>query len=139
MPEHATITRLQVDEPTVFAFVICAEVSRDDMKTMAKIMNSAFDTYESVSMLLIFADYDGSETGAGLNAETLKSQIRSLRHVEKYAVVGAPPAAAGLINAMGALIPVDARTFDAADEEEAWRFVGARPLNPDRSHHRSPA
>jgi len=131
MSETAHITQLQVDEPSVFAFVIHGEVSQDDMKRMAATMNAAFDTHDSVSMLLIFAPYEGSETGAGLNVETLKSQFRSLRHVEKYAVVGAPRAAAALINTMGSLIPVEARTFDAADEQEAWRFVGASPLDAD--------
>lgn len=129
--QSSTITQLQVDNPAVFAFTIRGQVSEEDMKAMAATMNAAFDTHDSVSMLLIFAVYDGSETGAGLNAETLKSQFRSLSHVDKYAVVGAPPAAAGMINAMDKLIPVDARTFDAADEQEAWRFVGAQPLNPD--------
>lgn len=129
MPEPSAITQLQVDNPSVFAFLIRSQVSEEDMKAMAATMNAAFDTHDSVSMLLIFAVYDGSETGAGLNAETLRSQFRSLRHVEKYAVVGAPPAAAAMINVMGSLIPVDARTFDAADEPEAWRFVEASPLD----------
>jgi len=129
--EPPAITQLQVDNPAVFAFLIRGEVTHEDMKAMGATMNAAFDTYDSVSMLLIFAPYDGSETGAGLSAEALKSRFRSLSHVEKYAVVGAPPAAAAMINAMDTLIPVDARTFNAADEQEAWRFVGARPINSD--------
>ncbi len=124
-----TIQQIPVDTPTVFAFRIQGEIDSEDMKFMASTMDSAFDRFDGVSMILIFDAYEGQELGAALNLEVLKSQFRALTNVDKYAVVGAPSAAATFIDLMDKVIPVDARTFDRDDEETAWEFVGARPLD----------
>ncbi|MBU4530913.1 MAG: STAS/SEC14 domain-containing protein [Desulfomicrobium sp.] len=94
-------------------------MSAEEMEAMAATINQAFDERPPVSMLLVFEYYDGLKTGAGLDVETFKSQFRSLAKVDKYAVVGAPSAAATLINVMDNVIPVDARTFDASDQQAA--------------------
>lgn len=113
------------DTPGVFAFHVMGEVSAEDMAAMAEYMNAQFDRHDKVSMLLIFDSYGGSERGASLDGSVIRSQLRSLSKVDRYAVVNAPDHAEGMIKTMNALIPVTARTFDSADE--AWDFVGARP------------
>ena len=123
-----TIRRIPTDMATVHAFRIVGKVSADDMKGMAQTMNAAFDTHDTVSMLLIFDHFDGAEAGAGFDMETLKSQFRALADVDRYAVVGAPDAAETMIAVMDKIIPTDARTFDAGQEQAAWQFVGARPI-----------
>ena len=122
-----SIRQSPTTEDHVFAFRIVAEVSSDDMEAMGAYMNDQFDRHDRVSMLLIFDRYEGSETGASLNWESLKSRVKSVIKVDRYAVVGAPDAASRLIEGMGKLLPVDARSFTHAEEDEAWRFVGARP------------
>lgn len=124
-----SLFQIPASAPDVFAFRIRGKLASDDFAAMAEIMNAAFDTWDTVSMLLILEEFEGRETGAGLDLETMKSQFRSLRHVEKYAVVGPPTFARKMINLMDKIIPVDARTFDAAEEHRAWAFVGARPLS----------
>ncbi len=47
------------------------------------------------------------------------AQLRSVRHVRKYAVVGAPAWARGMIEFSDFLSPVEAKTFDLADEADA--------------------
>lgn len=136
MLRSPSIAQIPVDSPTVFAFRIRGDVLADDLQAMAKTMNSAFDNYPSVSMLLIFEQYEGLEAGAGLDLDTLTSQFRSLANVDRYAVVGAPHAAATMISLMDKIIPTDAQTFDADDEQVAWQFVGANPL-PEASPARS--
>jgi len=115
--------------PDVYAFRIRGKLAVDDFAAMAETMNAAFEAWDTVSMLLILEEFEGRETGAGLDLEPLKSQFRSLSHVEKYAVVGPPTYARRMINVMDKIIPVNARTFDAAEEHRAWEFVGARPLS----------
>jgi len=123
----SSIRQIPVHSPDVYAFRILGEVQAEDIKAMAETMNVAFDADRTVSMLLIFADYDGVEAGAGLDLQTMSAQFRSLTHVEKYAVVNAPGFAATLIRLMDKVIPTDARTFTAAEEDAAWAFVGTRP------------
>jgi SpoIIAA-like len=122
-----TIQQIAATAPDVYAFRIRGEVAAEDLQAMAKTINAAFDVQPAVSMLLIFDHYEGVETGAGFDLETVTSQFRSLAKVEKYAVVGAPRVASVMINVMDKVIPTDARTFEADEEPLAWAFVGARP------------
>lgn len=122
---RSTISETQTNRPDVFAFHITGEVTADDLQAMASYMNDQFDQHDSVSMLLIFQDFQGQKTGAGFDVATLKAQIRALSKVQKYAVVGAPDAANTLIDVMNKIIPVEARHFARAQQADAWDFVGA--------------
>lgn len=128
-----TISQIQVTSPDVYAFRINGEIESEDLSQLATLMNDTFDTHEAVSMLLIFAPYDGAQRGAGLDLEVLTSQFRSITKVNKYAVVNAPSFAATLINIMDKIMPVDARTFSHEEEAKAWAFMGATPLKGDNA------
>lgn len=127
MLDTPTIRQIPTDTPRVYAFRVCGDTRADDMAAMAALMNCAFDEGQEVDMLLVLEGFGTGDTVAGLTLETVTSQVRSLTHVGKYAVVGAPGPAAAMIRAFGRLIPVDARVFDPAEEAAAWDFVEARP------------
>ncbi len=121
------IRRVATTNPKVYAFEIDGEVSGEEMAEMADTMNAAFDAQEKVDMLLIFRDYEGSEMGAGLDWSSIKSRFRSLANVDKYVAVGAPDSAAAMIEVMGKIIPVEARTYPMSQLDVAWTYLGARP------------
>ncbi|QFU07483.1 hypothetical protein PARPLA_00947 [Rhodobacteraceae bacterium THAF1] len=120
-----TVRQAPADTDGVYAFHIVGEVTSDDMETMAEYMNTQFDTHDKVSMLLIFDRYDGAESGASLDWDVIKSRVRSVAKVDKYAVVGAPEKAGDMVETMSKVLPVDGRAFDT--EAEGWAFVGAKP------------
>lgn len=128
MLHTSTIDQIPVDTPTVYAFRVRGELTAKDLKAMGATMNDAFDLHPSLSMLLVFEQFEGVEAGAGFDMETVRSQFRSLAKVDKYAVVNAPSVASALITVMDKLIPTEARTFDASEEGAAWAFVGASPV-----------
>lgn len=96
---------------------------------MARNVEAAFEEMETIDILLIMRNYDGAEFAAVFNAETLKSQADSARHVRKYAVVGAPAWAKAMINLFAPVSPVDAKTFDLNSEMEAWAWVNEPPAD----------
>jgi hypothetical protein len=55
--------------------------------------------------------------------KALGVQARSIRHVRKYGVVGAPGWARAMIELSDHLSPVDAKTFDLAEEAQAWSWI----------------
>ncbi len=120
-----TVREVPNDTAGVYAFHILGEVTAEDMSAMAEHMNERFDRHDKVSMLLIFDAFRGAEKGANTDWGVIKSRLRALSKVDKYAVVNAPERAERMIEAMNAVIPVEARTFDSADA--AWAFVGALP------------
>lgn len=124
-----TIVQIPTTDPTVYAFRISGEVGLDEMKTMSEAMNVAFDIHDKVSMLIIFDPFDGSALGAQLNFESFRAQLRALSKIDKYVVVGAPEEAAKLISTAGDWIGIDTASFDASEEQAAWRFIGAKVRN----------
>ena len=122
-----SIKQIATDKPSVYAFHIEGGVTADEMAKLADVVNAAFDRDEKVSLLFILHDFGASDAMAGLTPGSLYSQMRSLAHVERYAVVGAPTIAAALIETSEKVLPVEARTFDPDEENAAWHFVGARP------------
>lgn len=119
----SSIVQVATSRDDLFAFRIIGKISRADMTAMAEYVNDVFDRHDKIDMLLIFDKYEGAETGASLSWDALKSRVRALSEVRRYVVVGAPEAAAEMIETFGKLIPVDTETFDT--EEPAWRALGA--------------
>lgn len=128
-----SVNRIPTDRNDLYAFEIDGEVSGEDMESMSRLMNSAFDAQDGkVDMLLLFRDYEGSEAGASLDWDVVSSRFRSLAHVDRYVVINAPERAEKLIQTMAKLMPVEAHTFGMDEAAKAWHLLGARPLDAER-------
>ncbi len=116
----AHVHEFPTEIPGLYAFRVTGEVDRDDMKAMSAYMLDAFARHESVDMLLAFETDRTSTTGASLSWDAVKAQVKSLANVRNYVVANAPGHAGGLIETMGKIMPVDARSFDTEAEALAW-------------------
>ncbi|SIT90355.1 SpoIIAA-like [Yoonia rosea] len=126
--DHGSIQQIPTDNDTVLAFQIHGHIDDDASEALAKFMNDAFDKHPKVNMLLDMAKFTGSDWDSIFDSDVVKSRFRSLQHVGRYAVVGAPDRAAKMIALMNKVIPVEARAFDADEITQAWDFVGAQPI-----------
>ncbi len=121
----SAIQRRPSPRPTLLVFDIAGKIAKTDIEHMAKEIDTAFDAYDRIDILLILADFEGMEAGAVFDRDALGAQMRSVRHVRKYGVVGAPAWARAMIEVSDVLSPVDAKTFDLAREAEAWAWIEA--------------
>ena len=64
--------------------------------------------------LILAARFDGY-------AASVKA--RSVAHIRRYVVVGAPTFAKAMINLSGLVLPVETKTFDLTQEAEAWAWL----------------
>ncbi len=119
------IRRRASPRETLLAFDIVGKIAKADIEDMARQVEQAFDLYERVDMLLILHDFEGMDAGAAFDREALGAQVRSVRHVRKYGVVGAPAWARAMIEFSGFLSPVEAKTFDLSEEVQAWAWIEA--------------
>lgn len=127
MMNTKSVIQIETSRPELYAFRITNEVTADDMESMAKTMNTAFDAHDDkIDLLLIFDRYDGAEFGAGWGWESIKSRFKSVANLNRYVVVGVPEDAKDVIAAMGKVIPVKAETHDS--EESAWRALNAEAV-----------
>jgi hypothetical protein len=125
------IERIEGERPTLLAFRIEGRIEREDIEAMAREVLAAFEERGEVDMLITLENWDGISAGAILSRERVEAQVRAVRHVRKYAVVGPPDWAAALVNGFDRILPVDARTFEAGDEAaaRAWLEEGAEALD----------
>lgn len=125
---HDPITEIPTDTDTVHAFRVNGHIDDDASEALAKHMNGVFDRFDKVNMLLDLTGFTGSDWDSMLDGDVITSRFRALRHVSRYAVIGAPANAAKMINLMDKVIPVEAKAFDTEQTVEAWDFVGASPV-----------
>jgi len=125
---HGPIQQIATDNDAVFAFQIHGHIDDDTSEALAQFMNDVFDEHPKVNMLLEMTKFTGSDWDSMLDGDVIKSRFRSLQHVARYAVVGAPDRAAKMIGLMDKVIPVEARAFDTDEITQAWDFVGAQPV-----------
>lgn len=121
--DKASITRLPAGRSDLFAFRIDGRFHKPDIEAMAGTLDEAFSRLGEVDILIIISKWDGIDMGAAFDGKALKTQARANSHVRRYAVVGAPDWAAAMINLFAPLTPVEERTFDLAEESQAWAWV----------------
>ncbi len=124
----AHVQEFPTEIPGLHAFRITGAVDRDDMKAMSHYMLDVFTDHDKVDMLLAFETQDASTAGSGLSWEAVEAQVKSLTNVRNYVVANAPGGAGGLVETMGKIMPVQARSFDTEAEALAW--LRAQPPLP---------
>ena len=125
------IEQMQTDRPDLLAFRVTDRLTREGIEAMARQVLEAFEREDEIDLMIVLSDWESTDAGAILNRERAKAQARSVRHVRRYAVVGAPRWAEAMIGGFGTLLPLEARTFAPEDEADAWAWL-ASPPGPDR-------
>ena len=125
MLQTSTIREMPTDLPATYGFRITGRVTRDDMAAMGDRMLDAFDTHDTVDMLLVFDTEETAHTGASASLDAMKAQAKSLSRVRNYVVASPPGRAGDILEAMDKVMPVKAVTFDT--EHEALEWLRAQP------------
>lgn len=118
-----SIVAIPTERPTLHAFEVRAKITKPDIEWMAGELQTAFRDQGTVDVLIIMSNWDGIEIGAVFDAKAMKAQAQANSHVRKYAVVGAPAWAKAMINLFSPLTPIEERTFELSETDEAWRWV----------------
>ncbi len=118
------ISQISTNRPDLLAFEVTGKIAEADIEGMASTVSAAFERFDKIDLLLTMPGYDGAELGAVFDKESFATTLRSGAHVRHYAVVGAPAWARAMINVFSPLSPVEAKTFDLEEEEEAWAWIG---------------
>lgn len=121
---RGAISFARAPRPDLLVFDIHGRISRPDVEWMAGVSDAAFDRHGVIDMMLVMRPWEGEDLDAALDRMALRTQARGVRHVRRYAVVGAPAWARAMIGLSGSLSPVETRAFDLDEIDEARRWVG---------------
>lgn len=120
-----SIVSIPTDRVARHAFEVKSKITKPDIEWMATQLKAAFEAQGEVDILIKISNWDGIELGAVFDARSMSAQVQANSHVRKYAVVGAPGWAKAMINLFAPLTPVEEKTFELVDIDEAWRWVSA--------------
>ncbi|TXM67194.1 STAS/SEC14 domain-containing protein [Methylobacterium sp. WL69] len=126
-PDGSVISR-DSPRPDLLAFEIRHKISKADIEWMSSLTDEAMQSLDKIDMLIIMSNYEGSDLGATFDGYAASVKARSVAHIRRYVVVGAPTFAKTMINLSGFVMPVETKTFDLEDEAAAWAWL-ARDLS----------
>ena len=125
-----SIIRREAPRPDLLAFEVRDRITKPDIEWMASIADEAMKTFDEIDMLIVMSNYEGSDAGAVFDGYAMGVQARSVAHVRRYCVVGAPMFARAMIGISGFVTPVETKTFDLEDEHKGWAWLEeGRPPN----------
>lgn len=90
---------------------------------MASEVTEAFSSVGTIDILIIIELWDGIELGAVFDSRSASAQAQANIHVRKYGVVGAPTWAKTMINLFSPLTPVEEKTFELRNIDQAWAWI----------------
>ncbi len=129
-PESAeartAIRRLESARPDLLIFEIDAKLHTADMRFMGQTVSQAMEALDRIDILLLIRQFEGATPGALFEPTALKAEAASITGVRRYVVVGAPTWAEAAITLGGWLSPVESKTFDAGEENEARAWIDRR-------------
>jgi hypothetical protein len=123
-----SVIRRDSPRPDLLAFEIRDKISKADIEWMSSLTDEAMQSLDKIDMLIIMSNYEGSDLGATFDGYAASVKARSVAHIRRYVVVGAPTFAKTMINLSGFVMPVETKTFDLEDEAAAWAWL-ARDLS----------
>ncbi|RZK93612.1 MAG: STAS/SEC14 domain-containing protein, partial [Methylobacterium sp.] len=88
-PDGSIIQR-ESPRADLLAFEIRDRITEPDIEWMSSIADRAMKTVDRFDMLLIMSNYEGSDLGARFDGYASQVMARSVAHIRKYVVVGAP-------------------------------------------------
>lgn len=118
---------LPADGATAIAFAFGQKLDHAQVRDMAQVVDSAIAGGGELRLLLDLRGTEEFAVGAFLSPEGAIASIRSIAPVSRYAVVAAPALAAAAVEAFGSLLPLEARSFAAAEMDEARLWVTGPP------------
>lgn len=118
-----SVIRRDAPRADLLAFEVKDRITKPDIEWMSTIADEAMKTHDKIDMLIIMSNYEGSDAEAKHDAYANDVKSRSVAHIRKYVVVGAPWFARVMIALNGAIKPVDTKTYNLDEEAAAWAYL----------------
>ncbi len=118
-----SVARRDSPRPDLLVFEVTGRITERDIEWMSSITDGLMQVEDQFDMLVIMANFEGLDLGAAFDTYAAKVMTRSIGHIRRYVVVGAPKLAEAMIKTAGIVLPVEARTFGRDEEAAAWAFL----------------
>ena len=122
------IRRIETDRADCSAFEIVGYITAADVENFVGLLQGAVALHDQIDLLVRIVDHDGVDWGR-VSGETLAEGRRlAQQHVRRCAAVG-EPAWVPSITGIFAGAKVELKHFTLDEKDEAWTWIGARPVD----------
>ncbi len=125
------IRRIPTDRPDAYAFAMGGKLTGAEVRTFTAILAEAYENFAEIDLLIRIDSYEGFEFATLFDGDTWTMKGASFSHIRRYALVGAPPFIQSSFGLFAAFLPFETKMFDAAEEDEAWAWIGAKKADED--------
>ncbi len=122
------IRRIPTNRSDVFAFAIEGHMNDSSLENLYGLLDGAYEQHEEIDLLIRLTGYEGMDWGAAFSESTLSMRSKSLKHLRRYAIVGGPLWIQASITLMQPFLSIEMRSFEPEDEEKAWEWLNAAPV-----------
>ena len=123
------IRRIETSRDDLFAIDVVGHVSSADAENLFGLLEAAYALHPRIDVLVRLINHDGVDW-ADVASETLKKgEANAKQHVARCASVGEPNWIPDVQGWFSASMPIELRHFKAEEEQEAWQWLGATPID----------
>ncbi|WP_176036904.1 STAS/SEC14 domain-containing protein [Brucella tritici] len=123
------IRRIPTNRDDVFAFAIEGHLDDASLENLYGLLDAAYETHEEIDLLIRLTGYEGVDWTAAFSESMLSMRSKSLKKLRHYAIVGGPLWIQASITLMQPFLSIELRAFEADEENEAWEWLSARPID----------
>lgn len=133
-PPKRGLEEIPTTDPGTLAYAVTGPITGADIEAIAPRLRAASEKHRRVNLLMRM------DAGYRFHLDVFSKQlaemeIDALRHIERYAVVGAPGWIEPVAELAGPLLKLELRLFDAEDEAAAWDWLGTAPAADAPAEH----
>lgn len=123
--QQVQIAREMHNAAVCLAFTFPERLDASAVEQMADEVNLAIGTSDDLRLVLDFSGTTEIAAEAFASPQGFVTSIKSIGPIKRYAVVDAPEMAAKMIEFFGAILPLEATSFDKGELEAARRWAFA--------------
>jgi hypothetical protein len=128
-PHGPAFKVIETDRDDVLGFEIDGHVDKAELDAVTAQFLRAVEGRSGVRVLGRIRRLGGFEISGLLTSDFFAMKREFLEKMERYAVVGGPAWLRTTLNAMAPLFRLEIRHFEADQEDDAWTWLGARPVS----------
>lgn len=123
------IRRIETDRADAYAFELSGHITASDIENLYGLLEGAYELHDRIDLLIRMVDYDGVDWEHVSRITRNEGRRHALKHIRRCAAVGDPDWTIYANGLFAPRLPVELRHFGAREEQEAWAWIDAVPVD----------